>query len=159
MVAKRLQATVRETDMVARFGGDEFALLQTGILGPADTAVLADRMLKWISEPFSIQGREIRTGASVGIAVYGMDTPDPENLLSHADVALYRAKSDGRGTYRFFTDAMDKEMKARVTLAAELLKPSPSGSCSDILRPRSMSIPVALSALKPWSAGTIQRTA
>jgi diguanylate cyclase (GGDEF)-like protein/PAS domain S-box-containing protein len=119
-VAKRLQATVRETDIVARFGGDEFALLQTGILEPADTAVLADKMLKSISEPFSIQGREIRTGASVGIAVYGSDTPDPENLLSHADVALYRAKSDGRGTYRFFTDAMDKEVKARVTLATEL---------------------------------------
>ena len=120
MVGKRMQATIRGTDIVARFGGDEFAMLQTDILEPADAAARADRILKSISEPFLIQGREIRTGASVGIAVYGIDTPDPENLLSHADVALYRAKSDGRGAYQFFTDAMDKEVKARVTLATEL---------------------------------------
>ncbi|HEY5019771.1 MAG TPA: GGDEF domain-containing phosphodiesterase, partial [Steroidobacteraceae bacterium] len=70
--------------------------------------------------PFTIEGKEIRSGASVGIAVYGPDSPNAETLLSHVDVALYRSKSEGRGTYRFFTDAMDVEVRTRVTLGAEL---------------------------------------
>jgi len=119
-VAERLQASIRETDAVARFGGDEFAVLQTDIQEPAEAAVLADKILKTISDPFSIERNEIRSGTSVGIAVYGPDSPDAETLLSHADEALYRAKSADRGTYRFFTDAMDKEVRSRVMLKAEL---------------------------------------
>ena len=119
-VAERLRASIRETDTVARFGGDEFAVLETDISEPAEAAVLADKILKVISDPLSIKGNEIRSGTSVGIAVYGPDTPDAETLLSHADEALYRAKSAERGTYRFFTDAMDKEVRSRVMLKAEL---------------------------------------
>ncbi len=119
-VAQRLQASIRETDTVARFGGDEFAILLTDLLEPADTAVLSDKVLKTLSEPFLIQGHDIRTGASIGIEVHGSGAPDAETLLSHADVALYRAKSEERGTYRFFTDAMDAEVRARVTLSANL---------------------------------------
>lgn len=119
-IAKRLQANVRETDTVARFGGDEFALIEFGLRGPANAAVLASKLLKTIGEPLSIQGHEIRPGASVGIAVYGLDSPDAETLLTHADVALYRAKSEGRGTYRFFTEAMDVAIQTRVALGADL---------------------------------------
>ncbi len=126
-VAERLQANTRETDTVARFGGDEFAVIQTDIQEPAEAAVLADKILKVISDPFSIEGNEIRSGTSVGIAVYGPDSPDAETLLSHADVALYRAKSADRGTYRFFTDAMDKDVRSRVMLKAELREAIDSG--------------------------------
>jgi diguanylate cyclase (GGDEF)-like protein/PAS domain S-box-containing protein len=119
-IAKRLQANVRETDTVARFGGDEFVLIEFGLRGPANAAILASKLLKTIAEPLSIQGHEIRPGASVGIAVYGLDSPDAETLLSHADVALYRAKSEGRGTYRFFTEAMDVAIQTRVALGADL---------------------------------------
>ena len=119
-VAERLKSGMRETDIVARFGGDEFAVVATDILEPVNTAVLADRALQAINTPFSIEGNEIRIGTSIGIAVYGSDSPDAESLLSHADLALYRAKADGRGTYRFFTDAMDSEVRARVSLEAEL---------------------------------------
>jgi diguanylate cyclase (GGDEF)-like protein/PAS domain S-box-containing protein len=119
-LADRLRSNIRGMDTVARFGGDEFALIQTSIPAPMDAAVLADKLLQAIGAPFTIQGDEIRTGASIGIAVYGLDSLTAEALLSHADVALYRAKAEGRGTYRFFTDAMDVEVHTRVTLAGEL---------------------------------------
>jgi diguanylate cyclase (GGDEF)-like protein/PAS domain S-box-containing protein len=119
-VAKRLKAAIREVDTVARFGGDEFALINTDIGEPADAVVLADKVLKTLDEPFTIDGNEIRSGASIGIAVYPQDAPDPETILSHADVALYRAKAEGRATYRFFTDSMDTEVRLRVRVTAEL---------------------------------------
>jgi diguanylate cyclase (GGDEF)-like protein/PAS domain S-box-containing protein len=143
-VAKRLRASVRAVDTIARFGGDEFAVILTDIgesagVVPVAERILravgkpitiqevavaaskaADRILSAVSEPFSIQGNEIHSGVSVGIAVYGSDAPDAEILLSHADVALYRAKSEGGGAYRFFTDAMDTEVRARVGLGNEL---------------------------------------
>jgi EAL domain-containing protein (putative c-di-GMP-specific phosphodiesterase class I) len=81
---------------------------------------VADKLIRVLAEPFSVRGNDIRTGASIGIDFYGPQSADAETLLSHADVALYRAKSDGRGGYRFFTDAMDKEVRTRVTLGAEL---------------------------------------
>jgi diguanylate cyclase (GGDEF)-like protein/PAS domain S-box-containing protein len=119
-VGQRLLASVRETDTVARFGGDEFAIILFDIRDPDDAAALADKILKTIGDPFSLQGNVVHSGASVGIAVYGPDSLDAEALLSHADVALYRAKAEGRGTYRFFTDAMDAEVHMRVTMGAEL---------------------------------------
>lgn len=119
-VAQRLRAATRETDTVARFGGDEFAVVAAGIGRPADAAILADKLIKAIGEPYSIEGNDLYTGASMGIDLYGPEAPDAETLLSHADVALYRAKSEGRGTYRFFTKAMDRDVRMRVTLGAEL---------------------------------------
>ena len=119
-VAERLTASARVTDTVARFGGDEFALIATDLRDPADAAVLADTVLAALSEPIAIKDMELRSGASIGIAVFGPDSADAETLLSHADVALYRAKSEGRGTYRFFTEAMDADVRTRVALSAEL---------------------------------------
>jgi diguanylate cyclase (GGDEF)-like protein/PAS domain S-box-containing protein len=120
LVADRLRENTRDTDTVARFGGDEFAIVVADIRDPADAAILADKLLKGFSAPFVVQGSEIHSGASIGIATYGAEAPDAETLLSHADVALYRAKSEGRGGYRFFTDAMDEDVQTRVTLGAEL---------------------------------------
>ena len=127
---------IRETDIVARFGGDEFALINTNIGEPTDAVVLADKVLKVLGQPFSIQGGEVRSGASIGIAVYGSDAPDAETLLSQADVALYRAKAEGRGTYRFFTDAMDREVRSRVTLSSELSKAIASGQLFLMYQPQ-----------------------
>jgi diguanylate cyclase (GGDEF)-like protein len=119
-VAGRVRSAVRETDTVARFGGDEFAVMSADIRETTDAAALGDKLIKALGDPFSIQGNDIRIGTSIGIAVYGSEVLDTETLLSHADVALYRAKADGRGAYRFFTDSMDMEIRARVTLLAEL---------------------------------------
>jgi diguanylate cyclase (GGDEF)-like protein len=119
-VAERLRSNTREIDTVARFGGDEFAVVAPDIAEPADAAALADKLIKAIATPFLIDGNDIHTGASIGIDLYGPESVDAEALLSHADVALYRAKSEGRGGFRFFTDAMDAEVRTRVALGTEL---------------------------------------
>jgi diguanylate cyclase (GGDEF)-like protein/PAS domain S-box-containing protein len=119
-VAERLQANVRAVDTLARFGGDEFALLMADIGDPTDAGVLADQLLQIMVEPFLLDGNQIQSGVSIGIATYEPDVRGAEALLAHADVALYRAKSEGRHTYRFFTDAMDAEVRKRVALTSEL---------------------------------------
>ena len=119
-VAERLRSNTRDSDTVGRFGGDEFALVAGEVSAAADVALLADKLIKVIGDPHEIQGNVIYCGASIGIDLYGPDSPDAETLLSHADVALYRAKADGRGSYRFFTNTMDAEIRHRVELAAEL---------------------------------------
>ena len=119
-VGARLKDGVRDMDTVARFGGDEFAVLEAEITDPTDAGVLAAKQLQVLAEPYSFGGNEMRSGASFGIAVYGPDAEDAETLLSRADVALYRAKSEGRGIYRFFTEAMDFEVRTRVALGNEL---------------------------------------
>jgi diguanylate cyclase (GGDEF)-like protein/PAS domain S-box-containing protein len=120
-VAQRLLESVRDFDTVGRFGGDEFAILVIGIPEPEEVAKLTDRLLKAVGKPIRLEADEILPGASVGIAVYEQECQyDAEALLSHADLALYCAKSDGRGTFRFFTDSMDAEIRARIALDAEL---------------------------------------
>ena len=119
-VAGRLSSVMRASDTVARFGGDEFAMLASGAGTVAEAASVAEMLLKAFADPFTIRGNDIRTSASIGIDLCGPECAAPETLLSHADVALYRAKSEGRGAYRFFTDAMDRAVRTRVTLGAEL---------------------------------------
>jgi diguanylate cyclase (GGDEF)-like protein len=119
-VANRLRASTRETDTIGRFGGDEFAIVATDIDDPADAASLAEKLVKAIAAPFAIAGNIIHVGASIGIDLHSPRAADAETLLSHADVALYRAKTEGRGTYQFFTAAMDREIHDRVTLSGEL---------------------------------------
>ncbi|HET7191545.1 MAG TPA: bifunctional diguanylate cyclase/phosphodiesterase [Pseudolabrys sp.] len=126
-VAERLRAIVRENDSVARFGGDEFAILQTGISDSADAVALAEKVQKALGEPFSIDGSEILTQASIGIALSSPDLADAETILARADLAVYRAKSEGRGTYKFFSEALDREVRDRVNLGIELREALASG--------------------------------
>jgi diguanylate cyclase (GGDEF)-like protein/PAS domain S-box-containing protein len=118
-VAQRLTDCVRASDTVARVGGDEFAVLMTEVSEAADAGVLARKLIEAIGQPFAIDGNQVHTGISVGIAVPEPDT-NAEAVLSHADVALYRAKLEGRQTFRFFNDLMDAEVRSRVNLIAEL---------------------------------------
>ncbi len=136
MVASRLRSTIREVDTVARFGGDEFAVIAADIAEPADAGILAEVLLKALGAPFRIEGDDIRSGASIGISMFEPDQPDGETLLSQADVALYRAKSEGRGTYRFFTDAMDAEVRTRVSLSTELREAIASGELFLLYQPQ-----------------------
>jgi diguanylate cyclase (GGDEF)-like protein/PAS domain S-box-containing protein len=119
-VAQRLRSSIRQTDVLARFGGDEFAIMEVDIRRPEDASILARKLLDRLSEPYSIDGNLIRLGASIGIALCERDALDAEALLSYADVALYRAKAEGRNCYQFFTDAMDAEVRSRFTLALQL---------------------------------------
>ena len=104
-VAARLRTTVREHDTIARLGGDEFAIVQTAIHQPQDAAILARRLLTSFSRPFDVSGKSINVGLSIGIAVAPDHGLSSDDLLSKADNALYRSKSNGRGRYHFFEKA------------------------------------------------------
>ena len=121
-VTERLQACLRATDTIARLGGDEFAIVQVGVQQPNHATVLATRLIEAISVPFDIDGHEIVIGTSVGIAVAPTDGNEPDQLLRNADMALYRAKGDGRSTYHFFQPEMDAQMQARRILELDLRK-------------------------------------
>lgn len=120
LVAERLHANVRPSDKVARFGGDEFAILIGGPREPEEIADLASRLIRSINEPFLVDGNEVHVGASVGVETYNEAACDAETMLRHADIALYRAKAEGRGAYRFFSESMNEEVRSRVTLTDEL---------------------------------------
>ena len=120
IVAGRLRRVVREHDTVARLGGDEFAIIQLGANQPEGATRLAQRLIDAISAPYEIEGQQIVIGTSVGIAVAPTDGDAVAVLLKSADVALYRAKTDGRGRYRFFETGMDATMQARRVLELEL---------------------------------------
>jgi diguanylate cyclase (GGDEF)-like protein len=100
-VAERLRRNVRQTDCVARCGGDEFAVVIEGGGISAEAEKLAARLVSSIGEPFKIDGNNIRSNASIGIAVCKSRDDDAEMILSHADIALYQAKSEGRGSYQY----------------------------------------------------------
>ena len=121
-VAKRLIATVRDSDLVARLGGDEFAVVQVGAAETGEAARLADRIIEALSEPFRIEGAEVVIGASVGIALAPRDGSTVQQLMQRADLALYRAKEDGRGVARFFEPDMDSAERDRRNLELDLGK-------------------------------------
>lgn len=125
-VTERLKLAVREADTVARLGGDEFAIVQIGAR-PTDATELARRLIEAISEPFEILGNQVVVGTSIGIAIAPTDGTEPDQLLKNADMALYRAKSDGRGAFHFFQAEMDARMQARRALELDLRKALTSG--------------------------------
>ena len=120
-VAERLGQAIRETDTLARLGGDEFAIVQVEANDqPAQSAALASRLVDVISAPYDINGHHVVIGTSIGVSIAPTDGTDPDQLLKNADMALYRAKADGRGTYRFFEDDMDARAQSRRTLELDL---------------------------------------
>ncbi len=120
LATQRLKDAVREGDKVARLGGDEFAILLPGIASVDIVTPLAQRVVEALAAPFEVNEQRVRCGGSVGIAIHGLDASDPDDLLGKADLALYRAKADGRGTFRFYDVAMDRQMQARRELTRDL---------------------------------------
>jgi diguanylate cyclase (GGDEF)-like protein len=120
-VADRLKACTRETDTIARLGGDEFALLQLANGNQRESAIiLANKLLERIAAPYEIDGHQIVIGTSIGIALAPADGTTADQLLKNADLALYRAKAEGRNGFRLFDTAMDAEARARHALQADL---------------------------------------
>ncbi|MFC3125519.1 putative bifunctional diguanylate cyclase/phosphodiesterase [Pseudoroseomonas globiformis] len=119
-VAARLQGSVRENDLIARIGGDEFVIVQLGVPQPATAIALAERLIRAIQTPFSIQSHQILIGTSIGMAGSTAAAADADSLLRDADIALYVAKAEGRGTWRAFKPEMDQQMQARRRLEIEL---------------------------------------
>lgn len=121
-VAGRLKECVRETDLVARLGGDEFAILQAHLPEVSAAAALAVKVQDSIAAPLRFDGHEVHVTASVGISPYSAETRRPDDMLSQADLALYRAKEEGRDQYRFHSKDLDREVRERTTLADDLRK-------------------------------------
>ena len=119
-VADRLRQCVRRSDTVARLGGDEFAIIQTPIASPDEAGSLAHRIVAALTEPYDLGEHRIVIGTSVGVAFAPADTTQADVLLKMADMALYRAKAEGRGTARFFKPEMDLELRERRTLELDL---------------------------------------
>ncbi|TDX66576.1 diguanylate cyclase/phosphodiesterase [Methylosinus sp. sav-2] len=118
-VAERLRETLAPGDMVARVGGDEFAIVQSGA-GASEADRLAERIVSAVSVPYEVDGHAVTVGASVGISVAPIDSGDADILLKNADIALYRAKADGRGLHRFFEPEMAASILVRRTMEADL---------------------------------------
>ena len=120
VIARDFSAALRPSDRIARLGGDEFAILQCDSEGPVDAGALAARLIEIAGRERSVQGQQITVGASIGI-VYAQGRDDiAENLLKAADLAMYRAKVEGRGTFRVFDPAMDAHVQARRSLELDL---------------------------------------
>jgi diguanylate cyclase (GGDEF)-like protein len=122
LVADRLRGCTREPDTVARLGGDEFAIIMTQMQEPTDAAALSKRIRESIIKPYQIEGHQIVTDISIGISVAPFDAEEADPLLRNADMALYGAKADGRGTFRFFEPDMNVRMKTRRELEMDLRK-------------------------------------
>jgi diguanylate cyclase (GGDEF)-like protein len=119
-VARRLTTIIGSADMITRFGGDEFVVLQTSTANKQDAKQLAQRLARALRDPFDIDGHRIDIGASIGIAVAPTDGIDPDDLLKKADMALYAAKTGGGGDHCFFAAEMEEAVQARRALELDL---------------------------------------
>lgn len=120
VVAKRLQHCVRNADTIARWGGDEFAILLDQMSKAEDADLVAKRVIYALSKHFVLQGHELYLTASIGIAIHPTDGADVEALLKNADTAMYRAKGAGRNTYRLYSSRMNDKLLGRLDVEARL---------------------------------------
>jgi diguanylate cyclase (GGDEF)-like protein len=135
-VAGRLRELVRDVDLVSRTGGDEFAIVRSGAELPTTApAVLAARVVEVLSVPFDLGDHHVVIGASVGVAIAPDDGNDVDQLLKNADMALYRAKDDGRGRFHFFESEMDAKAQARRMLELDLRKAVAAGEFEVFYQP------------------------
>jgi diguanylate cyclase (GGDEF)-like protein/PAS domain S-box-containing protein len=127
MVADRLRSEVRGNNLVARLGGDEFAFMLVSDVSPNEASDFAGRLIKMLSDCYDIDGTEVVIGASIGIALSPGDGDTSEELMRNADMALYRAKSDGGGVHRFFEREMDRQAQKRRDMELDLRRAFANG--------------------------------
>jgi diguanylate cyclase (GGDEF)-like protein/PAS domain S-box-containing protein len=135
-VAARLSACVRDDDTVARLGGDEFTIILSSLKAPHDTVYVAEKVLHTLSKPFILDGRELHIGASIGITVYPDDGGSAEELVRHADTAMYHAKALGKNRYHFFTSELNARALEQLRLENDMRRGLPSGEFTLVYQPR-----------------------
>lgn len=121
-VAKRLEWAIRDTDTVARFGGDEFIVILQGNMEDNLRTGMLNRLVHALEAPFTIDGNEITTTCSAGVAIYPTDARSTDSLLSNADIAMYRAKELGKNNFQFFTQSMNEKVADRLRMETHLRK-------------------------------------
>jgi diguanylate cyclase (GGDEF)-like protein/PAS domain S-box-containing protein len=119
-IARRLRATLRDNDTVARVGGDEFQVVVGNVAGPTDAARIAEKLMRTLGEPFTLEGQELHVTASLGVSLFPRDGGTGELLLKYADIALYEAKGEGRNAYRFFSPEMNAQAHGRLRMENDL---------------------------------------
>ncbi|HFB64009.1 MAG TPA: EAL domain-containing protein [Aeromonadales bacterium] len=119
-VANLLKDCVRSSDSIARFGGDEFAIILSPIYGSKNASRVASLVLERLSKPIDLDGYEVVSGGSIGISLYPNDGDSEEQLVKNADIAMYRAKEKGRNNYQFFTEQMQQSAQERMSLERDL---------------------------------------
>lgn len=135
-VARRISAMVRTSDVFARLGGDEFALIQHDIKDPAETSVLAAKIIAAVDEVFELGDTPIHTSVSIGIMIPQDPEIDGSRLMSYADVAMYKAKGAGRSTYAFFEDAMTEQLQSEMRLCDQLRHATDEGELFLLYQPK-----------------------
>lgn len=118
--AKRIQALLRKDDTVARLGGDEFVILLDRLDRPEDASLVARKVLSTLKQPFSIAGRDLYIGVSIGISIFPQDGEDSDTLVRNADVSMYRAKQLGKNHFQFYTEALSQTANAKMELETDL---------------------------------------
>ena len=136
IAAERLRSCVRDCDTVARLGGDEFTVIVDDILDVQDAAVVAQKILDTLSQPFNLHGHEVFISVSVGITLYPNDDESADNLLRNADSAMYRAKEYGRNNYQFYVADMNVKARARLMLESSLRRALDRGEFALYYQPR-----------------------
>jgi len=133
--ARRLSNTLRDSDTVGRLGGDEFIVLLGGLTDTADAQPVARNLLQKFREAFRIEGREFYLSASIGISTYPLDGASSAELLRNADSAMYYSKEQGRNTYYYFTDDMNKDASRRLLLEEHFIGALEGGELSVLYQP------------------------
>ena len=135
LVSERMTNLIRACDMVGRVDGDEFLLLQTSISRPEDAEGLAARLLERLVEPYELDGHQACIGASIGIALGPRDATESEALINHADVAMYRAKTSGRGQFCFYKHGMDTRLRERREMEQDIGRALAAGEFALVYQP------------------------
>ena len=152
-VASRLKEAVRDGDTVARVGGDEFTLVLQDLARPQEAAIVAEKVLRTIAEPMSIQGHRLYVTTSIGITVFPDDGLDAETLLKNADAAMYRAKAEGKNTYQMSTRELSRTTQERMTVESGLHLALEAGQFALLYQPQidveTMAV-VGMEALLRW---------
>ncbi|WP_290589004.1 EAL domain-containing protein [Arenimonas sp. SCN 70-307] len=135
-VARRLRENVREDDTVSRQGGDEFVILMPRLADPRDAAWVAEKLIEAVSEPYFVDGHELRVGVSIGISLFPEDGDEATLLMKRADAALYHAKEHGRGRYEYYTNAMSERAERRLELERRLRRAIREGELVPYYQPK-----------------------